>query len=250
MRLIPCLAKLSPFILQMNLITFSCNSSTAAENMRLDAALLAFSAQTGQAACRCYEWNEQAFTFGYSQSWESVKAATGNPSARHIRRITGGGIVDHCNDLTYAVACPPGHPVYREDAQMVYAGLHNAIAMILASAGISAELAPCPAQSCAEANSGLAQACFTRAEPFDVQEKGTGKKLAGAAMKRHRQGLLIQGSVALEDALLRSSIQQQLPLAIARWLCATLQDQPLENLKCFDLAAAPDFASDAWNRKR
>ena len=44
------------------------------------------------------------------------------------------------------------------------------------------------------ANSSLA-VCFQRAEPFDVIRADDGRKIAGAAQKRNRHGLLFQGSV-------------------------------------------------------
>jgi len=37
--------------------------------------------------------------------------------------------------------------------------------------------------------------CFQRAELYDVVHEYTGEKIAGAAQKRNKQGLLFQGSI-------------------------------------------------------
>ena len=83
----------------------------AVTNMAIDAALLA-NMPVGFAAFRHYGWREPAVTFGYTQEHHKVvsELESGNApielaqtSATLTRRMTGGGIVDHRNDWTYAL---------------------------------------------------------------------------------------------------------------------------------------------------
>ena len=46
-----------------------------------------------------------------------------------------------------------------------------------------------------EAEEGVAGVCFQRAEMHDVIHESTGEKIAGAAQKRNKLGLLFQGSI-------------------------------------------------------
>jgi lipoate-protein ligase A len=140
---------------------------------------------------RHYEWRGPAFTFGYSQKIAFVRAnlPPGEPFDL-CRRPTGGGIVDHRNDWTYALVLPRGHPVYDERAVQSYRRVHECLAAALAAGGqpaaVKTECAPC------ETGPGI---CFQRAELYDVINTRTGAKIAGAAQKRNKHGLLFQGSI-------------------------------------------------------
>jgi lipoate-protein ligase A len=164
-------------------------------NMAVDAAMLATGHTENLALWRFYGWEEPAVTFGYSQNWEWVHQQLGGFEGACIRRLTGGGIVDHRQDLTYALTIPPPHPLYRQPALDIYQTLHAGIAKILMNSGIRSELAPCPGP-CAEKPSRPSGVCFQSPEPYDVIDPGSGAKLAGAAMKRNKEGVLIQGSLS------------------------------------------------------
>ncbi|MFP4069868.1 MAG: lipoyl protein ligase domain-containing protein, partial [Opitutales bacterium] len=70
----------------------------AATNMAVDAALLQ-SLPEGVAVLRHYGWIEPSLSFGYAQPYAQVAAAA-PPGVRLVRRLTGGGLVDHRNDWT------------------------------------------------------------------------------------------------------------------------------------------------------
>ena len=163
----------------------------AAENMALDFLLLQRYPETAAPRFRHYEWRGPAFTFGYSQKIEFVRANL--PAGENIdlcRRPTGGGIVDHRSDWTYALVLPRGHVLYDERAAQSYRIVHECLAAALVALGQPAEVKR--ESDPAEAGPGV---CFQRAELYDVINSRTSAKIAGAAQKRNKHGLLFQGSI-------------------------------------------------------
>lgn len=155
-----------------------------AANMAWDEALLEAAAGLGRPVLRFYGWTQPAATFGYFQKHAEVARLT---SLRPlIRRPTGGGIVPHDADWTYSLAFPPGHPWHGLRATESYCRVHQWVQAALAVVGWQTSLAP-------EARSEVPGCCFAGAERFDVLLED--RKLAGAAQRRNRDGLLIQGSI-------------------------------------------------------
>ena len=173
----------------------------AAENMAIDFLLLQRYPATAP-RFRHYDWRGPAFTFGFSQKIAFVREnlPTGEPLDL-CRRPTGGGIVDHRNDWTYTLVLPRPHPLYDERAPHSYRIVHECLASALSSLSQPAELNALsePQASCAtatpEPTGAIPGVCFQRAELYDVVNKDTGRKIAGAAQKRNKHGLLFQGSI-------------------------------------------------------
>jgi lipoate-protein ligase A len=155
-----------------------------AANMALDEALLERASIVGRPVLRFYGWREPAATFGYFQRFKEVAAWTHLRPL--IRRPTGGGLVPHDRDWTYSLVFPPTHFWHRLPAVESYRRVHEGVHQAFASLGIKTELAPSPLRL-------TPGQCFAGAERFDVVRDGA--KIAGAAQRRNRQGLLIQGSV-------------------------------------------------------
>jgi lipoate-protein ligase A len=174
--------------------------------MALDEALLEFSTRIGVPVFRVYSWIEPAATFGYFQRYGEVASWT--TLRPLIRRPTGGGLVPHDADWTYSLIFPPNHPWYALKALESYRRVHEWICKAFGAIGIGAELSP------GEQKTKLGQ-CFVGAERFDVLWNGA--KVGGAAQRRNRFGLLIQGSV--QDCGLPVSRHQWLNgmLETARW---------------------------------
>ncbi|MBM3833484.1 MAG: hypothetical protein FJ403_09450 [Verrucomicrobia bacterium] len=158
--------------------------SEPAANMALDEALLEFAARIGVPVFRIYSWTEPAATFGYFQRYAEVSSWTNLRPL--IRRPTGGGLVPHDADWTYSLIFPPGHPWHALKATESYRRVHEWICRALGRIGVTAELSSC------DSKTKLGQ-CFAGAEKFDVVRNQA--KIAGAAQRRNRFGLLIQGSV-------------------------------------------------------
>lgn len=164
--------------------------------MALDEALLHAAPRLGRPVLRFYSWTEPAASFGYFQKYADLERLT--PLRPLVRRPTGGGLVPHDADWTYSLTFPPTHDWYRLIATESYRRVHEWIGAAFARLGLSTELAPVCRKT-------LPGQCFQGHELHDLLWRG--QKIAGAAQRRTRDGLLIQGSVQ----------PQRLSLARADW---------------------------------
>ncbi len=204
-------------------------------NMAVDEALLRSSPHP---VLRIYEWEEDAVSIGYFQRWEEVPAGRA-----FVRRWTGGGLVDHAADLTYTVIVPRSHPVAHLSTLDAYRLFHAAVCQALLSLGFSAELA-------ADSEREPSARCFARPVRFDVMAGG--KKVAGGAQRRTREGLLHQGSILWPEEAERSRIAAALPLGLACSMRADLLPDRLtpEELRLAERLERERYATDSWNRQR
>jgi lipoyl(octanoyl) transferase len=152
---------------------------SAAENMAIDEMLL-FTADSP--VFRSYRWIRPSVSFGYFTPWKVVISQY--PERDLVRRWTGGGIVEHGEDFTYSLVFPAGSKFLATGE--LYRLVHLALENLLRKRGCPVEMAlnPDPVQS---------GACFEKAVEFDLKLQG--EKIAGAAIRRNRKGLLLQGSV-------------------------------------------------------
>ncbi len=133
---------------------------------------------------RIYYWEEPAVTFGYFERLADVE--TRWPGWLLVRRWTGGGQVEHGRDLTYSVMMPAGPGGAMPLARTTYQFLHAIVAEALRACGVPAVLAT-------EEVIAAGGPCFVKPVAADVLAHG--KKIAGAAQRRNRTGMLHQGSI-------------------------------------------------------
>jgi len=152
--------------------------------MGMDEALLESVSNWRVPVLRFYGWNEPAASFGYFQRFHDVEQLT--PLRPLVRRPTGGGIVPHDADWTYSVAFPPNHEWYELTATESYRRVHEWIQKAFTKLGLQTELAPVSIKT-------QPGSCFVGHEQSDLLWNG--RKIAGAAQRRRKDGLLIQGSV-------------------------------------------------------
>ncbi len=171
-----------------------------AYNMALDEALLEAMPRLGAPALRFYAWIEPAASFGYFQHFAEIERLT--TLRPLVRRPTGGGLVPHDADWTYSLVFPPVHDWYLLAAAESYRRVHELLRAAFARLGIETQLAP-------QAVKTRPGQCFAGYELSDLLRNGV--KLAGAAQRRRRDGLLIQGSIQPpSDAPARSAFEQAL----------------------------------------
>lgn len=222
----------------MNLHLLPVRTGAAAENMALDFLLLQrYPAPVPR--FRHYEWRGPAFTFGFSQKIEFVRANLPAGEKYDLcRRPTGGGIVDHRHDWTYALVLPRGHALCDERAAQSYRAVHECLAATLVALGEPAEVKlECDkvervAHNALSGEASCGQAapppgvCFQRAEFYDVVHTATGAKIAGAAQKRNKHGLLFQGSI--EKSAIGAVDWDDFSSRFAATLARALGDEPQE----------------------
>jgi len=133
---------------------------------------------------RFYGWSYPAASFGYFQKHREVEQLT--QLRPLVRRPTGGGIVPHDADWTYSLIFPRNHEWYGVSAKESYRRVHFWIKLAFERLGLQTELAPLGLKT-------QPGQCFVGHEQSDLLWHG--RKIAGAAQRRRRDGLLIQGSV-------------------------------------------------------
>src|SRR5947209_3152932 len=158
---------------------------SAALNMAVDEVLLAGGATP---VVRFYRWERPSISFGYFGRYSEVAAESDGRDI--VRRWTGGGIVPHGADLTYSVMVPRGHSFLQWSSREIYAAIHQAICRALQANGMEAFLANGAAAK-------VSESCFANPVRDDVISGG--QKIAGAAHRRTRAGLLHQGSIQRND---------------------------------------------------
>jgi lipoate-protein ligase A len=185
----------------MSLHILPTRTGGAAENMAIDFLLLQRYPLPATPRFRHYTWRAPAFTFGYSQKIAFIReelarrAGPESPALDVCRRPTGGGLVDHRDDWTFTLVIPRGHAVEELRATQSYRLVHAALAEALQNQGVPCLTQPTRPDENAENPKMPAGICFERAEIFDVVNARTGSKIAGAAQKRNKHGLLFQGSI-------------------------------------------------------
>jgi lipoate-protein ligase A len=159
-------------------------AGACAFNMALDEALLESMPRLALPVLRFYSWAEPAASFGYFQKYAEVERLTFLRPL--VRRPTAGGIVPHEADWTYSLVFPESHEWYDLAAIESYRRVHEWIRAAFENLHVPTMLATSPSK----ADAGQ---CFSGHERFDLLWRG--QKIAGAAQRRKREGLLVQGSV-------------------------------------------------------
>lgn len=204
----------------------------AALNMAVDEALLI---SASIPILRFYRWHRPSLSFGYFGHYAEVA----DQSARReiVRRWTGGGIVPHGDDLTYSVIVPRAAPFFLRSSLEVYAMVHDAIRRALEANQIAATLADHAAPK-------ISEDCF--ANPVRADVLSGDRKIAGAAHRRSRAGLLHQGSIQ------RSDLPGRFREDFARILCNRFESKTLEPeiLEPAAQIAATKYGTTAWLTRR
>jgi lipoate-protein ligase A len=197
--------------------------------MALDEALLASS--DPMPVLRLYTWAPDALSLGYFQRHDAVVGALrarGVELPGLVRRLTGGGAIHHVRELTFSIAAPASHPLYRGPIADSYARVHALIAAALRVHGV---LAAPRADARLASDDRASPMCFHGSAAVDLAWGG--RKGVGSAQRRLRRGggrVLHHGSIKLGTSPLEGAI-------------ATVGDLSPEELGA-DLAAAFECGLD------
>jgi len=150
---------------------------------------------------RVYRWARPWVSAGYFVARSAAAAV--RPDLPLCRRWTGGGVVIHEGDFTFALVVPRAEPWAATAPSESYRQLHTAIVCVLQAEGINASLARDRGEESGE--------CFRAPVAHDVMAGG--RKIVGGAQKRTRLGLLHQGS--LQDAPTERGFAERLAGALS-----------------------------------
>jgi lipoyl(octanoyl) transferase len=205
---------------------------SAALNMAIDEVLLK---TTLAPLLRFYRWSEPSVSFGYFGKFHEAREFARGRAL--VRRWTGGGIVSHGDDFTYSVIIPASDSASRFSSGEIYRMVHDAIARSLRAVGIQTSLAQ-------DAAPKMSDSCFANPVVADVIEAG--HKIAGAAHRKTRDGLLHQGSIQRRN--LDQRFHEKLASALSNEVRAS---RPTVNLiEMSEKLAAEKYATQAWLRRR
>jgi lipoate-protein ligase A len=201
-------------------------------NMAIDEVLLQ---TTRVPLLRFYRWQEPSISFGYFGRFDEAQQF----AAGHVlvRRWTGGGIVPHGDDLTYSIMIHASDPAFHLSSGKIYRAVHKAIAHSLRSIGIQTSLAR-------EATPKTTDSCFAHPVVADVIEAG--RKIAGAAHRKTRIGLLHQGSIQ------RNNLGREFRANLAETLSGRINAGKISAsvFKAAEKLAAEKYSTAAWLRRR
>jgi len=198
-------------------------------NMAIDEALLG---GIPGPVLRVYRWERPAVSFGYFERWAPIRLA--HPDREPVRRWTGGGIVLHGEDLTYSLLIPSAAGL-AGPAAATYALVHGALCAALADAGIPAATASVSVEK-------ISEACFENPVRHDVLVHG--RKVAGAAQRRTRAGLIHQGSIQ------GLALPPGFGSLFAARLAAQVHEQSFDVIPTAEILSAEKYGTAAWLAKR
>ena len=215
---------------------------SASMNMAIDEALLE---SASIPTIRFYRWRSAAVSFGYFGRFSDV--ASYAPERDLVRRWTGGGIVFHGNDLTYSTIIPASDPVFNQSSITIYQRIHHALADAFKGVGERAIVAGGGDPGGRGMRNGLSASghnCFANPVRADVMIDG--RKIAGAAQRRTRSGLLQQGSI--QGISLKAGFAE----SFAEALSANCSDSDIneEILNRARELAQRKYGTESWLRKR
>lgn len=196
--------------------------------MALDEVLLS---QAVEPLLRIYGWRDPAVSFGYFGKRGDVAARW--PRRELVRRWTGGGEVLHGDDLTYTLIVPREHPLSRVPALDSYRLIHESLAPLLDSTGESAQVT-------GRSSEKISGGCFENPSQFDVLIGHV--KVAGAAQRRTKAGLLHQGSI--QQVNLPLGFAEKLPRALAKE--SRIRELSASEICSAKLLAASKYATVEW----
>ena len=212
-------------------------------NMAIDEGLLE---SASIPTIRFYRWRSPALSFGYFGKFTDVAIYAAERDL--VRRWTGGGIVFHGEDLTYSIVIPASDRAFDESSIAMYEKIHRALCQALIAIGHDAEMVG--SARCADSRKLSGQrnvatnSCFTNPVPADVMIDN--RKIAGAAQRRTRRGLLQQGSI--QGITLRNDFAQQFAQALSV-NCSEFEINEQVLRRARDLAQRK-YGTESWLRMR
>jgi lipoate-protein ligase A len=169
------------------------------ENMAIDEALLdCFKPDRSPPVLRLYGWNPPAFSCGRFQQPDRIIdleqcQRAGIPV---VKRITGGGVIFHSQELTYALVCPAAFIPGSRSVKSAFFHLTSFLLAFYRSLGLS----PCHAIDYNGRKQRLGERtplCFAGTESCDILIKG--RKIGGNAQRRLKGTIFQHGSIPLRQ---------------------------------------------------
>lgn len=170
--------------------------SKAQDIMDLDEGLLCNLSPYSDPILHFYEWDGPSATYGYFINKAKLLNLEGvaKQGLTLARRPTGGGIVLHVSDLAFSVLVPSSHEGFHENTLDNYHYINEKVKKALRAFINVTNLKLLPANP-KPLDAACQNFCMAKPTIYDVMYEG--KKIAGAAQRRKKQGYLHQGTISL-----------------------------------------------------
>ena len=228
------------------------------DQMAADDALLA-AAAGGVAGLRFYTWPRPTASLGYFQPAADRRTNPAWAGLDWVRRPTGGAMLVHHHELTYAFALPPGRD-WQPPGESWLCRAHHAITDVLRGFGVETAAVVCGR----ERKLGPAL-CFRHQTAGDLLAGGS--KVVGSAQRKSAGALLQHGGILLAASPAAPELPgiaeltgvRLDPVTLTQALAAGFAAAFGWDLRPADWSAADEtvmteaaakYRSDAWNDKR
>jgi len=140
---------------------------------------------------RIYQWDKDSFSLGYTQTPDKEFENVFLNSNKYVRRISGGGIIFHGDDLTYSMILKEGDLGEFKNIKESYRYLCSFLIGFYRDLGLDAYFC-CDREN--KNNLGeFSSFCFSKNEFYDIAVSG--KKIGGNAQRRMRRYILQHGVI-------------------------------------------------------
>ncbi len=170
-----------------------------AENMAIDEALLrSFDPADSRPVLRLYGWNPPALSLGRFQKAAGVLdlERSRDNGVAVVRRVTGGGVIYHADELTYSLVCAPGQIPPAGSIKDSFRVLTGFLLAFYRRLGLDAAYAADVAPEGTLLGERTAF-CFAGRESFDILAGG--RKIGGNAQRRLKGVIFQHGSIPLQN---------------------------------------------------
>jgi len=193
---------------------------------------------------RIYFWDAPAYTIGYFQNVEQTarRFHCQERGINVVRRLTGGGMVLHRDDLTFSLSLPNPNPFLAGDVKSSYLKINEAL-----RAGLKGDCPDIDYADCRTVPSGRAKGdrvCFEAPSCYDLLLRG--KKIVGASQRR-KDGVVLHQSAVFAD-LPREILVQRIVEGFQEKWKVDFKKAPLteEELSCAREKEASRYGSSEW----
>lgn len=167
--------------------------------MAIDEALLrSFDPASSRPVLRLYGWNPPALSLGRFQKAAEVLdlERCRDDGVAVVRRVTGGGVIYHADELTYSLVCAPGQIPPASSIKDSFRVLTGFLLVFYRALGLNADYATDIVPEGTRLGERTAF-CFAGKESFDILADG--RKIGGNAQRRLKGVIFQHGSIPLQN---------------------------------------------------
>ena len=171
---------------------------SAKDNMDIDTQLFNSFDKNSIPILRLYHWKKDSCTIGISQKFEDIEDIQKYKN-NYAKRITGGGVLFHGNDISYSLLLPFSY-MKGLSVKDSYEKICSFLIDFYKELGLNVKYA----KDDEKINLSKNQYCQIGFEPYDIVIDG--KKIGGNAQRRDKRVIFQHGSIPLKSVMNKKEI--------------------------------------------